>query len=596
MAPQPSDDMAARVPRRKSQDGECATIEVAPCPLFALLPDIQRAVFDLAFPDTPELMLKWRPGSQPTAVTQRKTRAPKWPHRVNEWLVSKAFFAAAARAWMGNQTWHSTLPRVFANPCYGFLKRKNTLFLRYATHMHVWPKTSGVIKDMSFLQDLRRLTFHLAPLDMRIGGEDGTKHILLDRALSLLLENLGLLEHDRCHLEGVIAVHVDCDDYMTARAPTVAATHWLGRNAHRLESVVLSLITDSTQASRTKTARFAWKPIVKGDPENSRSAVSATESLLASTIKWSATEWAAGTTIDWARSLTCTRVAPAPAPLRDQVQLLCKTVPIRFMPFRPFDLPQELQDLIFAFAYTAEPTTKWIFPNEWRLREVEKRRRSLDYVMKPFPRFKINDWLVSKRYFVGAATAQIGSATWKPPRAFRLQIDVATQMLRQFIQHIEVNLYQIDEIANSWPGLRHLTVTIAHEWAGLCDEIGNTLKPATSASTASVLPVTTQPSVLVESAGTFAYPQTTAATAFVAGKTHPTVPPGNVIGATSHASVTPASPGLRLVPRKVGLRTRTAHSPALPRNAVPSRETQPARCTVNQELAKDFAELLRRKD
>ncbi|OQO07416.1 hypothetical protein B0A48_07113 [Cryoendolithus antarcticus] len=690
MAPQPSYDMAVRFARRNSQDGKRATVEVALCPLLALPPRLQRAIFDLAFPDTPELMLKWRPGSQTSDVPQRRTRAPKWSHKVNEWLVSKAFFAAAARAWMGNQTWHSSLPRVFANPCYGFLKRNNTLFLRYAAHMHVWPKTSGVIKDMSFLQNLRCLTFHLAPLDMRIGGEDGTEHILSDRALSLLLGNLGLLEHDRRHLEGVIAVYVDCDDYMAARAPTAAATHWLGRNARRLESVILSLITKPMKASKPKAAPFAWKSTVERDSEHSRSAVSATASLLVSTIKWSATEWAAGTKIDWAEGLTCTRVAPTPAPLQDQVQLLCKAVPVRFIPFRLFDLPQELQDLVFGFAYPAEPTTRWIFPNEWKLREVEKRRRSLEYVMQPFPRFKIDDWLVSKRYFVGAATAQLGSAVWKTPRAFRLRNDVATQMLRQFIQHIEVNLYQIDEIANSWPGLRHLTVTIAHEWAPLCDQIGkyvwqehftdnevyslvthydlvhvrglqsftlkvghclyadtdparnmldanaarleavlrrrvmqpkpspqwqflvahvpiycgskvywtepSTLKSATSTSNAPVKPITTQPSVLVESAGTFAYPQTTAATAFVAGKTYSAVLPGNVNGTTSRASVNPADPGLRLVPSKVGLRTRTAHPPALRRNAVPSRDTQSARCVVDQGLRKKFAELLRRKN
>nr|OQO23356.1 hypothetical protein B0A51_08030 [Rachicladosporium sp. CCFEE 5018] len=659
MAPQPPHETGARVARY----GEGATTEVVPCPLFALPPKIQRAIFDLAFPDTPELMLKWRTGSQCSAG--RKRRTPNWPHKINDWLVSKTFFAAAARAWRGNQAWYSSLPRFFANPCYSFMIRKNALFLRYAAHMHVWPKSVGVIKEMSLLQNLRRLTIHLAPLDMRIGGEDGTEHILSDRALSLLLKSLGLLEHDRSHFEGVSEVHVDCDDYMAARAPTAAATHWLGRNARRLESVVHSLITNQMQGSQTKTAPFAWKPTVGPDPGNSRNAVNATESLLASAIKWSATEWAAGTKIDWAKSLTCTRVAPAPAPLRDQVQLLCKVIPVRFMPFRLFDLPQELQDLIFAFAYPAEPTTRWIFPNEWKLREVEKRRRSLDYVMKPFPRFKIDDWLVSKRYFVGAATAQIGSAVWKTPRAFRLRNDVATQMLQQFIQHIKVNYYQIDEIALSWPGLRHLTVTIAHEWAPLCDGIGkyvwqedftddelyslvahhnmnllnanaarleavlrrrvlqpnlsvkgtfsvaqvpiycgskvywtepSTLKCASSTSTALVKSITTQAPIPVESAGIFAYPQPTTATALVAGKTHPAMSPGNVIGATSNASVTSAGPGLRIVPSKVGPRNRTSHSPALPRNAAPRCETQPAKCTVDQDLARKFAELLRGKD
>nr|OQO25682.1 hypothetical protein B0A51_04801 [Rachicladosporium sp. CCFEE 5018] len=309
--------------------------------------------------------------------------------------------------------------------------------------------------------------------------------------------------------------------------------------------------------------------------------------------------------------------------------------------------------------------------------------------MKPFPRFKIDDWLVSKHYFVGAATAQIGSAVWKTPRAFRLRNDVATQMLQQFIQHIEANYYQFDEIALSWPGLRHLTVTIAHEWAPLCDGIGkyvwqedftddelyslvahhnmvrvrglqsstlkvghctyvdtdparnllnanaarleavlrrrvlqpnlsvkgtfsvaqvpiycgskghwtepSTLKSPTSTSTASMISSTTQPSDSVESSGTFAYPQPTTPTAFVAGKTRSAMPPGNVIGAASHASVIPLGLGLPIVSSKVGPRNRSSHSPTLPRKPAPSCETQPATCTVDQDLARKFAKLLRGK-
>lgn len=78
-------------------------------------------------------------------------------------------------------------------------------------------------------------------------------------------------------------------------------------------------------------------------------------------------------------------------------------------PFRLFDLPQELQDAVFAFAYgepdTSEPVRiklKWM----WEKQEIARRgsERS-NYVPKPFPLLQVEQWLVSRRFFMAAARA-----------------------------------------------------------------------------------------------------------------------------------------------------------------------------------------------
>lgn len=50
-----------------------------------------------------------------------------------------------------------------------------------------------------------------------------------------------------------------------------------------------------------------------------------------------------------------------------------------------FDLPQELQDMVFAFAYPRVPNLNIL---------VKGSRASHD----PFPKLKVDEWLVSRRY------------------------------------------------------------------------------------------------------------------------------------------------------------------------------------------------------
>jgi len=78
-------------------------------------------------------------------------------------------------------------------------------------------------------------------------------------------------------------------------------------------------------------------------------------------------------------------------------------------PFRLFDLPQELQDAVFAFAYpeVEKPEQhRVIFKSDWA--EEEEERRALErsrYVPKNFPPLQIDAWLVSRASFLAAARA-----------------------------------------------------------------------------------------------------------------------------------------------------------------------------------------------
>lgn len=76
--------------------------------------------------------------------------------------------------------------------------------------------------------------------------------------------------------------------------------------------------------------------------------------------------------------------------------------------FRLFDLPQELQDIIFDLAYPDEPYADFTNPESWEYEEKEKRKqKGPSYTKRPYPNPKVNEWLVSKQYFVAAAKAWV---------------------------------------------------------------------------------------------------------------------------------------------------------------------------------------------
>jgi hypothetical protein len=81
------------------------------------------------------------------------------------------------------------------------------------------------------------------------------------------------------------------------------------------------------------------------------------------------------------------------------------TVPNRLLDL----LPQELQDAVFGFAYT-EPNFNFVYKRSWESRQTELRKRT-GKLREEFPPHKVNEWMVSKKYFQAAARAWIGFQT-----------------------------------------------------------------------------------------------------------------------------------------------------------------------------------------
>lgn len=80
---------------------------------------------------------------------------------------------------------------------------------------------------------------------------------------------------------------------------------------------------------------------------------------------------------------------------------------------RLYNLPQELQDIIFEYAYPQEDDLNIVFKNTWDLDEQHNRKtEGPSYVRKPFPSPKVDEWMVSKGFFKAAAKAWMGAQTF----------------------------------------------------------------------------------------------------------------------------------------------------------------------------------------
>lgn len=75
------------------------------------------------------------------------------------------------------------------------------------------------------------------------------------------------------------------------------------------------------------------------------------------------------------------------------------------------NLPQELQDMIFDYAYHRPCQSKIIPRGDWAVNQFRKQRFGATdgYIIKAYPGPKVSDFMVSKRYFVAAARAYVSS-------------------------------------------------------------------------------------------------------------------------------------------------------------------------------------------
>ena len=75
-----------------------------------------------------------------------------------------------------------------------------------------------------------------------------------------------------------------------------------------------------------------------------------------------------------------------------------------------FDLPQEIQDIIIDYAFTASNNAKIVTKYEWERRELRQRRiTGKCYQSRAFPSVKVNEFMVCKRFFLASARVFICS-------------------------------------------------------------------------------------------------------------------------------------------------------------------------------------------
>jgi len=75
-----------------------------------------------------------------------------------------------------------------------------------------------------------------------------------------------------------------------------------------------------------------------------------------------------------------------------------------------FELPQELQDVVSTHAYPAVPRLRLTFKEDWKMEQQNRRKLyGSSSVGGTFKTLKVEEWLVSKRYLLSAASAWIGN-------------------------------------------------------------------------------------------------------------------------------------------------------------------------------------------
>lgn len=127
-------------------------------------------------------------------------------------------------------------------------------------------------------------------------------------------------------------------------------------------------------------------------------------------------------------------------------------------------LPQELQDIIFNFAYPRLPGFSIVSKTEWQAAEEFRRIMHLPsrYNVAPFPPHAVDRLLVSKHVFINAAKAYIGNQRWSSTG--RRHDDgffhcLSTGVNVAFIVELELKLHECVRLA-MLRNLKDLTVRV----------------------------------------------------------------------------------------------------------------------------------------
>lgn len=134
-------------------------------------------------------------------------------------------------------------------------------------------------------------------------------------------------------------------------------------------------------------------------------------------------------------------------------------------PLHLFQLPQEIQDMTFDFAYPAVPGLRAITKKQWDRAQWKLRRdQGPGYICKPFPEAKVSEFLVSKRFFVSAARSFISHQTFDRIFMRELILHYDDSAILQYVAKAELCLISISMLRHAGvilPNLRSLNLEIS---------------------------------------------------------------------------------------------------------------------------------------
>lgn len=141
--------------------------------------------------------------------------------------------------------------------------------------------------------------------------------------------------------------------------------------------------------------------------------------------------------------------------------------PVRTRPSQNlFDLPQELLDIIFEHAIPRLEDTKIISRSTWNYKELRNRKEcGKSYIFRPYPAPVVDQFLVSKRYFLNAAKVFISKQTLKDPRDYYNRgSSPHYNIVLRFMQTAEIRVYGVEclcgPLAPKPPMLREVIIKL----------------------------------------------------------------------------------------------------------------------------------------
>ena len=131
-------------------------------------------------------------------------------------------------------------------------------------------------------------------------------------------------------------------------------------------------------------------------------------------------------------------------------------------------LPQEIQDIIFDYAYYPPDNFKTIGRVSWELQEESNRKNyGPEYIIRPFPPPKVAEFLVSRCFFLNAGRAFIGQQVIMDPSKHYSISQRRYNIILEFVTEAIIDFYALKYLFDSCkvgPNLKKLTIkTSDHE-------------------------------------------------------------------------------------------------------------------------------------